>query len=122
MALVHDLAESLVGDLLPNEVTKDEKYRREKVSMWNLPFVNHVAITLHVQAAMDHIKTLVPEKVSKMSLGSDRQLYRCAAYAYAIWYCACAVATLHRRALSVRVRASYNMIMHQYETIQYAES
>lgn len=44
MALVHDLAESLVGDLLPNEVTKDEKYRREK-------------------AAMDHIKTLVPEKV-----------------------------------------------------------
>ena len=31
LALVHDLAESLVGDLVPNEVTKDEKYRREKV-------------------------------------------------------------------------------------------
>ena len=31
MALVHDLAESIVGDLLPNEVTKEEKYRREKV-------------------------------------------------------------------------------------------
>lgn len=31
MALVHDLAESLVGDLLPNEVTRDEKYKREKV-------------------------------------------------------------------------------------------
>ena len=31
LALVHDLAESLVGDLVPNEVTKDEKYKREKV-------------------------------------------------------------------------------------------
>lgn len=28
---MHDLAESLVGDLVPNEVTKDEKYKREKV-------------------------------------------------------------------------------------------
>ena len=31
LALVHDLAECLVGDLVPNEVTKDEKYKREKV-------------------------------------------------------------------------------------------
>lgn len=32
MALVHDLAESLVGDLVPDEVTKDEKFKREKVN------------------------------------------------------------------------------------------
>ena len=31
MALVHDLAECLIGDLLPNEVSKEEKYKREKV-------------------------------------------------------------------------------------------
>lgn len=33
MALVHDLAECLIGDLLPNEVSKEEKYRREKVKL-----------------------------------------------------------------------------------------
>ena len=33
MALVHDLAESLVGDLTPQDgVSKAEKYRRELVS------------------------------------------------------------------------------------------
>ena len=43
MALVHDLAESIVGDLLPNEVTKEEKYRREKVqACGSLLFVAHL--------------------------------------------------------------------------------
>ena len=33
MALVHDLAESIVGDLTPSSgVGKEEKYAREKVS------------------------------------------------------------------------------------------
>ena len=33
MALVHDLAESIVGDLTPSSgVSKEEKYAREKVS------------------------------------------------------------------------------------------
>lgn len=33
MALVHDLAESVVGDITPHQgVTKEEKYRRELVS------------------------------------------------------------------------------------------
>ena len=38
MALVHDLAESIVGDLLPNEVTKEEKYRREMVDVQTCGF------------------------------------------------------------------------------------
>lgn len=34
MALVHDLAESIVGDITPhNGVSKDEKYRRELVNL-----------------------------------------------------------------------------------------
>lgn len=37
MALVHDLAESIVGDLTPScNVSKEEKYKREKVSKYNL--------------------------------------------------------------------------------------
>ena len=33
MALVHDLAESIVGDITPSAgVTKEEKYAREKVT------------------------------------------------------------------------------------------
>ena len=33
MALVHDLAESMVGDITPHDgVTKEEKYQRELVS------------------------------------------------------------------------------------------
>ena len=35
MALVHDLAESLVGDISPDcGVSKDEKHRRERVSFF----------------------------------------------------------------------------------------
>ena len=34
MALVHDLAESIVGDLTPSSgVSKEEKHSREKVSL-----------------------------------------------------------------------------------------
>ena len=36
MALVHDLAESLVGDITPNDgVSKEEKYRREAVRVFH---------------------------------------------------------------------------------------
>lgn len=43
MALVHDLAESIVGDIAPaDNVSKEEKHRREKVQ-W---FVN---VTLKIE-------------------------------------------------------------------------
>lgn len=45
MALVHDLAESIVGDITPHQgVSKSEKYRME-------------------MEAMEHIRTLVPKEV-----------------------------------------------------------
>ena len=35
MALVHDLAESIVGDITPScGVSKDEKFKREKVNQY----------------------------------------------------------------------------------------
>jgi putative hydrolase of HD superfamily len=47
MALVHDLAESIVGDLTPSSgVSKEEKYAREK-------------------AAMEQIQTYLPQEVGK---------------------------------------------------------
>ena len=39
MALVHDLAESLVGDITPHDgVSKEEKYRRENVRLFYVPY------------------------------------------------------------------------------------
>ncbi|XP_045182680.2 5'-deoxynucleotidase HDDC2-like [Mercenaria mercenaria] len=51
MSLVHDLAESIVGDIAPADcVDRDEKYRREKT-------------------AMNHISTLVSEEVGSELMG-----------------------------------------------------
>ena len=36
MALVHDLAESLVGDITPGEISRAEKFRKEKKAMQQL--------------------------------------------------------------------------------------
>jgi len=33
MALLHDLAESVTGDITPNNITKDEKARKENIAM-----------------------------------------------------------------------------------------
>jgi len=33
MALLHDLAESIIGDITPNNITKDEKIRKENIAM-----------------------------------------------------------------------------------------
>lgn len=35
LAMVHDLAESIVGDITPNDgVSKEDKFKREEVSMY----------------------------------------------------------------------------------------
>ena len=33
MALLHDLAESVIGDITPNNITKDEKIKKENIAM-----------------------------------------------------------------------------------------
>ena len=33
MALLHDLAESIIGDIIPDSITKDEKIRKENLAM-----------------------------------------------------------------------------------------
>ena len=61
MALVHDLAECLIGDITPHDgVDKAEKYRRELVRVSRN---NCSTSCLSLQEAMEHIRTLVPEKV-----------------------------------------------------------
>lgn len=65
MALVHDLAESIVGDITPHQgITKPEKYRMELVS-WRYAHVACIALLLYLQEAMEHIRSLVPEEVVK---------------------------------------------------------
>lgn len=57
MAIVHDLAESIVGDITPFcGVSKEEKYKREEVSCAYIPVQNiHLNATiLHSMHCYDH--------------------------------------------------------------------
>lgn len=45
MAVVHDLAEAIVGDIAPSDgIPKDEKMRLEKVLYWSSPSKQHIHI------------------------------------------------------------------------------
>jgi 5'-deoxynucleotidase YfbR-like HD superfamily hydrolase len=67
MALVHDLAESIVGDITPHQgVPKTEKHRMELVSL----IVNPLhCVSCTVQEAMENIQSLVPDEVSRLVKG-----------------------------------------------------
>ena len=40
MALLHDLAESIIGDITPNDITKNEKIRKENLAIKQKKYLN----------------------------------------------------------------------------------
>uniref|UniRef100_A0A8D0GY85 5'-deoxynucleotidase HDDC2 n=1 Tax=Sphenodon punctatus TaxID=8508 RepID=A0A8D0GY85_SPHPU len=73
LALVHDMAESIVGDIAPaDNISKEEKHRREE-DIQNIPTItargHHVACYLFSQTsdieAMKHLTQLLSEELRK---------------------------------------------------------
>ena len=63
MALVHDLAESLVGDITPHDgVSKEEKYRRENVRFFYVTYNKHIFF-FSFQEGMLKIKSMLSDEV-----------------------------------------------------------
>ncbi|KAF3849734.1 hypothetical protein F7725_019453 [Dissostichus mawsoni] len=71
LALVHDMAECIVGDIAPSDnISKAEKHRREEASDHNFGvWLSNFSISLLSQEAMKHISALLPEGLKQEIYG-----------------------------------------------------